>query len=137
MNRVNLWWWAPFIVWLFFLVTLTSIPTVETPDLGFDAQDKLYHLVAYMIFALLLMRAMVAGNPERIAYASKRTLYYGIAYAIFDEVHQLFIPGRYGDIGDGLADVLGILCGLMLFLAIYRCCFRSLQSWRIKGMRVI
>jgi hypothetical protein len=137
MNRLKLWWWAPFILWFMVLAILTSIPTVETPDLGFDAQDKLYHLLAFMIFAFLLMRAMVAGNPDRMSSSSRRTVFYGIAYAVFDEVHQLFIPGRYGDVMDGLADVVGILCGVMLFLAIYRYWFKSIQSWRIKGMRII
>lgn len=38
------------------------------------------------------------------------------ASAVFDEVHQMFIPGRAGMVTDGLIDVLGVICGCLVSL---------------------
>lgn len=35
-------------------------------------------------------------------------------YAVTDEVHQLFLPGRSGQFSDVLLDSLGAFCGVML-----------------------
>jgi VanZ family protein len=45
------------------------------------------------------------------------------AYAAFDEIHQLFRPGRGGSVGDVLIDIsgsaFGIAAGLALFSIVY------------------
>ncbi|HIU52150.1 MAG TPA: VanZ family protein [Candidatus Merdicola faecigallinarum] len=38
----------------------------------------------------------------------------GVIYAITDEIHQLFVPGRSGEIRDVLIDGLGIIVGIIL-----------------------
>ncbi|NIW80004.1 MAG: VanZ family protein, partial [Calditrichae bacterium] len=39
----------------------------------------------------------------------------GIVYGISDEYHQSFVPGRFADVVDALADTLGIIIGVLLF----------------------
>ena len=36
----------------------------------------------------------------------------GIAYAVTDEVHQAFVPGRHGAVLDVLVDAVGVLLGV-------------------------
>ena len=36
----------------------------------------------------------------------------GIAYAVTDEVHQAFVPGRHGAVLDVLVDAVGVLVGV-------------------------
>ncbi len=36
----------------------------------------------------------------------------GIAYAVTDEVHQAFVPGRQGAVLDVLVDAVGVLVGV-------------------------
>ncbi len=36
----------------------------------------------------------------------------GIAYAVTDEVHQAFVPGRQGAVRDVLIDAVGVLIGV-------------------------
>ena len=42
----------------------------------------------------------------------------GVIYAITDEVHQLFVPGRSGQVKDVYIDSLGVIIGVcaLLFL---------------------
>lgn len=44
-----------------------------------------------------------------------------IPYAASDELHQLFVPGRAGKMGDVLIDSAGAVLGLFLFLGVKRC----------------
>ena len=39
----------------------------------------------------------------------------GILYGVTDELHQVFVPGRFCDFFDGLADALGVLAGHALY----------------------
>ena len=52
------------------------------------------------------------------------TLYLGVSYAIIDEVHQLFVEGRSGQLEDIIIDVLGLFTALsigMMFYVMLRC----------------
>lgn len=42
----------------------------------------------------------------------------GIIYAISDEFHQSFIPGRSAEIRDVLIDTFGVIIGIIVVLAI-------------------
>ena len=42
----------------------------------------------------------------------------GVLYAVSDEIHQLFVPGRDCNIIDFSADALGIVAGVYLFTKI-------------------
>ena len=42
------------------------------------------------------------------------TQVFGTFYAITDEIHQTFIPGRSGEIRDVIIDSFGILTGLLI-----------------------
>ena len=37
-------------------------------------------------------------------------------YSIFDEIHQMFVPGRTGMVLDVFIDSTGVICGTMLVL---------------------
>jgi VanZ family protein len=39
----------------------------------------------------------------------------GILLGILDEIHQYFVPSRYSDILDGLADAAGIGLGILVY----------------------
>lgn len=44
----------------------------------------------------------------------------GIIYAISDEIHQHFIPGRAAMFGDVIIDSMGILLGVLLVMLIVK-----------------
>lgn len=75
------------------------------------------HFFAYMGLALLIWRAVSQHRGGRMAYG----IAWGIAtfYAMTDEFHQLFVPGRGGQLSDVLLDSAGAATGLVI-LAISR-----------------
>ncbi len=67
----------------------------------FRHSDKLFHFIEYTALAMSGFFAFRAVRGFRF-----RLLLFGVAYALFDEMHQSFVPGRVADFGDIIADVL-------------------------------
>ncbi|MEW6702351.1 MAG: VanZ family protein [Bacteroidota bacterium] len=102
---------------------LTTIPTDTIPRF-FNAQDKVEHLIAYFVLAVLLTLSLYFQKWSNFL-SSKAFLFsviFLLFYAALDEVHQIFVPGRYCDIYDWLSDAIGGLLGtglVYLFLRSY------------------
>lgn len=88
---------------------LNIIPVPETYEKEFHAfVRKSAHFFAYAFLAMLIYYAY-RGN-HRIFF----TLMISLLYAISDELHQLFIPGRSAEVRDVLIDVCGAAFGLLI-----------------------
>lgn len=78
---------------------------------------KAAHFTAYFILGVLLFHAF-----GRMGIVSMRggafSFVIAVLYAISDEVHQLFIPGRSGEVRDVLIDSSGALMGIIVYLVI-------------------
>lgn len=100
--------------WLFIFI-LTSIPGKSIPKV-LGGVDKIKHFGAYFVLAFLLSFALKMQN--RFPIVSKNSVLFTfmitLFYGLIDEVHQIFIPGRYFDWMDLLADVIGSLIGIFL-----------------------
>jgi VanZ family protein len=117
MNRHNLYWIGPAVVWGVLLLVLTSLPKWQPIDLTFKFADKVYHFIFYTILGSLVIRAFAQGELSRTAKSIARMLLFGCLFAIADELHQHFIPGRYCDAWDAAADILGLaLAGTLYYL---------------------
>ena len=126
-----LWFQLPAIVWATAIFIQSSISYIDTPDLGFDLQDKLLHAIEYAIFGFLLRRALVyQGNKFVQRNTNWLTILIGGCYAISDEIHQLLVPGRSGEIEDAIADMLGII--LVIFVYFIRKQIK--QRWTQKSV---
>lgn len=101
-----------FYVWTVILFTLTSIPKLQSPLNDSLNIDKLAHFTVYLIFAYLFMKMF-----ERSQYIQKLKLLSVLAVIIpvFDELHQIPIPGRTFSYFDILADFLGFLTVIIYF----------------------
>jgi VanZ family protein len=78
----------------------------EPPE--FFSSDKVYHLLEYGIFGLLLAR--IIGEYDFFTSFQKKVIWVlviSFLYGLSDEFHQWFIPGRSATLGDILADSLG------------------------------
>ena len=107
----------PAILWIVAIFVQSSIPDLSAPDLGFKTQDKLAHMVEFGILAFLLRRYFVFNesiNLQNKWYAN--SIIVGCCYAVFDEIHQAFVPGRSADVFDVLADVIGVLIVINFYL---------------------
>jgi VanZ family protein len=103
--------WLPVLAWASLIFALSSFPSLST---GLGLWDlvlrKLAHATEYAVLGLLLARA-VAELPA---------LWAGMAYAVSDEVHQRFVPGRQGALLDVAIDSVGVLAGILLLCRLRR-----------------
>lgn len=72
---------------------------------------KTAHMTLYAILAF-------CATCSQIKPSFKKVLLFCACYASTDEFHQLFIPGRSGEIRDVCIDCLGACIGFLLFTGI-------------------
>jgi VanZ family protein len=114
--KFTLIYWLPVFLWSGLIFWFSSVPGLESGlEVKTDfALRKLAHLAEYGILAILWIRALTAAElPRRRAFLF--SILFCIAFAISDEIHQLYIPGREGKIYDILIDSLGVLLGAAIF----------------------
>ncbi|NLK74836.1 MAG: VanZ family protein [Clostridiales bacterium] len=75
---------------------------------------KLAHFTEYAILAISVAFFLWTWNFKDLRLILLSIIITSI-YAVTDEVHQLFIPGRSGEIKDVLIDSLGGIAGALLF----------------------
>jgi VanZ family protein len=63
--------------------------------------------------ALLLWQA-ARSTPRLSRHAALLAWALAVLYAISDEWHQFYVPGRYSDVRDVLVDAAGALTALLL-----------------------
>ena len=114
--REKIYWQLPAWLWGLFIFALTSLPKLTPPSLGFELEDKVYHFIVYTVLGLLIARATVQGGRESLRSGIRRMLWISIPLSFIDEVHQAFIPGRFCDGLDALADILGLLLVAIIFV---------------------
>ena len=77
---------------------------------------KLAHFTEFMILGILIFINMMEYTDRKIALKS---FVLGTAYAVSDEIHQLFVKNRYCSISDMLIDSAGCLLGIIICHLIY------------------
>ena len=114
----------PFL-WAAIIVVFSLLPAKELDHLGIDhlfSYDKLGHLLMYTLQVFFLAVGFrkqyqflqLRYHHLMFAFAAGNSL--GIAMEI---VQALFIPGRMASVYDLLANILGAMLGLLLFLVVY------------------
>ncbi len=86
--------WLPPLVWMAVIFVLSGIPSDEIPKVeGWDVLlKKGGHMVAYAMLTVLLLRALETHTPTR--KAAWLAVGITVLYAMTDEYHQTFVPGR-------------------------------------------
>jgi len=109
-SREALFLWVPVVAWAALIFALSSVPDLGTGLGGWDlVLRKLAHAAEYAVLGALLLRA--TGRPG-IAFLL------GALYAVSDEVHQSFVPGRMGSPLDVALDTVGVAIGIVLWHAV-------------------
>ena len=103
------------------MLTLSSLPDFQAPDLFPKYSDKIVHFFEYGIWAtLFLLMLKQEDRINKVWGAFLSVLIFGCALGILDEIHQGFISGRSKDIKDLAADVAGIFAAIIIFRIFYR-----------------
>jgi VanZ family protein len=85
------------------------------------------------VLGVLLTRAF--AGAAWAGYTTDAVLQAWVAatlYAVTDELHQAFVPGRTPSVGDGVADAAGAALGAFVTLAVGR---RVRRARRARGRR--
>lgn len=104
------WVWGPVVAYLGLIFHLSAQSNVgwATPY-----PDVLLHAAEYSVLGVLLARGLNDGLARSIP--DRRlvlTWFLCVIYAISDEYHQAFVPGRSSDWRDVLSDAAGTAAGL-------------------------
>ncbi len=102
------------------ILLLSSIPAHYLPREELFTIDKLFHVIEYFGFALLVGFAHIYSTRRR--YRMKwipYTLRIGILFPIFDELYQSLIPGRISSWLDVIADLSGVTLAIVTLAFIY------------------
>jgi VanZ family protein len=57
--------------------------------------------------------------PRLLFYWSPPVVWSIVIYGLFDEIHQYYVPGRFADPYDFLANIIGIMIAAWTFMKFY------------------
>jgi VanZ family protein len=127
MKRRLLLLWLPVVLWMSLIWLGSSqqgLPTSESGWLDFVIK-KTGHLLEYGILGLLLWRA-AHGSLALRGWAGEENAHeraaallavvLGAAYAVSDELHQMLVPSRSGNLRDVVIDTLAVTLAVGLLL---------------------
>ena len=124
-------YYAPPILLAVLIYYFSSIPDLRSgfPNTFDLVLRKIAHIVEYGLLAVLLLR-MFFSNDEikkdlKTGKSSQQNMLYReiiaagilvtLLYALSDEFHQVFVPGRSGSLWDAGIDFVGIIIGTFLY----------------------
>ena len=115
----------PAILWALLIFGSSSLPGRAFPDVSFPHIDKVVHFLYYFVFAILVAHALRFQSrfPDLSRFSLALGFLLATAYAVSDEVHQLFVPERSFDPEDLFADVAGAFSAVAIL---------ALLRWRAK-----
>lgn len=131
--------WAAVVLWVVFIFYLSAQPVyksnslskkvteivVETvekvaPEVKPDVNRmnhllrKNAHFFAYLVLGILMMNLLERSGADGTGRVMS-ALVFCILYAVSDEVHQLFVPGRGSQARDVLIDSIGAIIGIRMY----------------------
>ncbi len=110
--------WTVTIGYMLLITILSHVPQEDLPESITSGPDNLFHFVEYSILGFLLFRSIT--SDESLAFHPLYgSLLVGISFAILDEFHQSFVPGRHMSSIDMLFDSIGILFGTIICSRIF------------------
>lgn len=114
-----------------FIAYMSSIPDSSLWGAGSLSEQIIFnlaHIPAYALLTFLWFKTFERRNIGRHFSRVYALILVGlILFAISDEIHQLFVPGRSASVMDVSLDVMGILLGLSIFRS-----FRMFNSFQEK-----
>ena len=107
-------YWLPVVIYAIIIFSASSIPGKAIPPI-FKYQDVVFHFTEYAFLSLFLNRALKVRGFARV----KRFYWVFILcllYALSDEWHQSFVPGRTASLYDIIVDGLGAFVAGIIYL---------------------
>ena len=115
--RRQVYLWLPVVAWMGTIFYLSAQPDLPHPSSGWLdwAISSAAHVFMFAVLAMLWARALGRGRRSWLIAVGLTLL-----YALFDELHQLFVPGRHADPWDLVFDALGAVLGVGVWARLER-----------------
>jgi len=100
------------------IICMSSIPDktlLSSGSLSKQIISNLAHIPAYALLTFLWLKSFARAESKNNIIAFSLTLAGLVFFAISDEIHQSFVPGRTASFMDIGLDLIGILFGLWAF----------------------
>jgi VanZ family protein len=109
--------WALALGWMALIAAASHQSAWQGPATtsGLPLADKLDHLAEFALFGALLRNAVARHHPLPAVAPALFVLVVGASYGALDELHQSLVPGRSAELGDWLADAVGVALGSFAF----------------------
>ena len=101
------------ITFFLWLITITILSVMPSPDMADGVSDKLSHFIAYFVTTAWLC---LAFKRARFSYIFLYSLFV-FFYSTGIEVIQYFLPYRDFSVGDILANISGIITAAFIYSA--------------------
>ena len=111
-------------------IIITVAEMINKKELSQKEKDRYIYKFVFIVrksahfFIYLILGLWVASLIKEYSLVNKRMVIYSFLicflYAISDEIHQLFVNGRSGEIRDILIDSMGSLVGIGIYYLIRR-----------------
>lgn len=119
IKNKKIFYWAAAITYALLIFFLSSLSGSQTDRFYlFKNSDKVIHIMVYAVLCLLLNRAFFFTFKNSVnRYVPIIAIFISIVYAITDEFHQSFVPGRYASLYDIFADGIGaVISQIILYI---------------------
>jgi len=98
------------LLWASVIIVVSSLPGEEIPSVELESADKIAHFLEYLVLGLLLI----------FGFRGRKILLWGASLGVLDELHQLFIPGRYCTPLDLAMNLVGLAASPLVFSLLSR-----------------
>jgi VanZ family protein len=104
-------YWLPVIAYCVLIFIQSSLPSSEKIP-SFPYVDKFLHVGGYALLGFLFFRALnIMDKIDNLTVVVILSSLSAALYGISDEIHQYFVPSRYADVSDVLANLVGSVVG--------------------------
>jgi VanZ family protein len=103
------------------ILIVVLIPGANVPNINFIGFDKIVHISMFAAWAVALRFDVVSLRPWAVVML-------GMLFSLFTEITQLFVEGRSFDLYDLVADLVGLMIGVVVAGPINKVLRKVLQS---------
>jgi len=113
--------WLPAVTIMVLIFIASATPGEEIPEFGnFDLiVKKGGHMIGYLLLAIACFLAAY-GDTKNVTRSVVISLCLSVAYAVLDEYHQSFTPGRFPSAMDIGIDTIGAVIGVSISAFVVR-----------------
>ena len=120
--------WVPVLFQMGLIFYFSAQPAGSPALERFPLPPVIGHLGGYGLLGLLLYRAFNRGLFGWNLIFARNTFVVGFLYAISDELHQVFVPGRTPATSDVVIDAAGIILVLLVIRLVINPLYSRLKA---------